>query len=106
DDQRRVKRADVAGDGGDAAGGLGTYTYTYTPSTNAPGENAWAMKTVETLPDGSTDTVYTNAYAQVMLKAHTASGQTWATYYQYDAQGRLALAAAPSAVSGYSDAYP
>ena len=33
-------------------GGLGTFTYSYTTSSNATGYNAWETRTVETLPDG------------------------------------------------------
>ena len=68
--------------------------------------NAWKTKTVETLPDSTTNTVYTNALGQVMLKVYTdASSSQWITYYRYDSQGRLILQANPSAVSGFSDTY-
>ena len=40
--------------------GLGTFTYSYTASSNTPGFNSWATKTVETLPDGNQNIVYTN----------------------------------------------
>ena len=74
----------------------GDYRYAYTASANAAGVNAWAVKTVETLPDGNTNTVYTNASGQVMLKAYrdAATGQQWATYYMYDTAGRVVLEAA------------
>ncbi len=106
DSSRRVTKEVAGGLGCSAcAGGLGEFTYAYTTSSNATGPNSWQTKTVETLPDGTTNTVYTNAFAQVMLTAATTGGQTWTTYYQYDDAGRLVLTVAPSAVTGYSDAY-
>jgi RHS repeat-associated protein len=58
------------------------------------------MKTVEGLPDGNENIVYTNAYGEVMLSIYhdTASNLNWPTFYQYDNQGRLLLQADPSAV--------
>jgi len=87
--------------------GQGTYTFAYTTSTNAAGYNSWATKTVVTLPSNAVQTVYTNAYAQVMLSAiaDPVSGVTDVTYYRYNSLGQVVLVAAPSAVSGYSDSY-
>jgi len=87
--------------------GQGTYTFAYTTSTNAAGYNSWATKTVVTLPSNAVQTVYTNAYAQVMLDAVTdpTTGVTNVTYYRYNSLGQVILEAAPSAVSGYSDSY-
>jgi hypothetical protein len=87
--------------------GLGTYTYSYTASSNTPDFNSWAMKTVVTAPDGSTDTVYTNFAGEVMLDDHhdPVSNQDWDSFYQYNSSGQVILAAAPSAVLGYSDTY-
>jgi hypothetical protein len=89
------------------AGGLGTFTYAYTTSTNPVGFNSWATKTVETLPDGNSNTVYSNAYGEVMLAVYqdAASGLTWDTFDQYDGAGRIILQAEPSAVTGYSESY-
>jgi RHS repeat-associated protein len=94
------------------SGGLGTSTYSYTASANAPGYNSWAMKTVETLPDGNQDVVYTNAAGEVMLSVYrgTAAGDptnglSWDTFSQYDGQGRVVLQASPSAVSGFDDSH-
>jgi RHS repeat-associated protein len=109
DAQHRVTKAVLAGDGTTegGAGGQGTYTYSYTTSGNAAGFNSWAVKTVEALPDGSQNTVYTNAYAEPMLVAFkdAGSGQTWDTYYRFDGQGRLILQAQPSALTGYDDTH-
>ena len=108
DSQHRTTK-DVAQGAGCSAcsGGLGTFTYSYTSSTNAAGYNSWATKTVETLPDGNQNIVYTNAYGEVMLKVYqdASSGLNWDAFYQYDGVGHVTLAAAPSAVTGYNDAY-
>jgi RHS repeat-associated protein len=108
DSQQRVTQETVAGAGdSQTGGGLGTYTFSYTASGNTPGFNSWSHKTVVTNPDGSTDTVYTNFVAEVMLDDHydPASGQHWDSFYAYNNNGQLTLAAAPSAVTGYSDTY-
>jgi hypothetical protein len=91
------------------SGGLGTFTFSYSANLNNPplAVNSWANKTIETLPDGSTNTVYTNGYGEVMLNiAHDASsGLNAETFYKYDTAGRLILHGSPSAVSGYSETY-
>ena len=88
--------------------GLGTFTYSYTSSTNPDGYNAWQVKTVETLPDFSTNTVYTNFAGQVMLKDFhdAATGLDTIDYWQYDDSGHLILHANPSAVTGYDETEP
>jgi RHS repeat-associated protein len=109
DSSQHVTQAVIAGDGSTEGSGtgLGTYTYSYSTSTNAAGYNSWATKTVETLPDGNQNIIYTNAYGEVMLAVYqdATSGLKWDTYYQYDSAGRLILQAQPSAVTGYSDSY-
>jgi YD repeat-containing protein len=109
DGQQRVTQKVLAGAGSSAAtpAGLGTFTYAYTTSSNADGYNSWAVKTVETLPDGNSNTVYTNTYGEVMLRSYqdAASGLVWNWFTAYDANGRVTLQAAPSAVTGYNDAY-
>lgn len=89
------------------SGGLGTFTYTYDTSSNAPGYNSWAVKTVMTHPDGSTDTIYSNYAGETMLDSFTdaTTGITTDTYYRYDSEGRVILEAMPSAVTGYDDNY-
>ncbi len=82
-----------------------TYTYTANSAAGTMDPNVWATKTVETLPDGSTNTVYTNALGQVMLTARSDGTSTWVSYTKYDAAGRVILTADPSAVTGYSDSY-
>jgi RHS repeat-associated protein len=110
DTQQRVTQKVVAGAGSSAAtpAGLGTFTSAYTASGNAAGYNSWAVKTVETLPDGNSNTVYTNTYGEVMLRSYrdAGSGLVWNWFTKYDANGRIQLQAAPSAVTGYDDTKP
>jgi RHS repeat-associated protein len=105
DSLRHVTKETLQGAGGTSGNGLGTTTFTYGVSTFAAGYNSWTYKAVETLPDGSTNTVYSNYAGEVMLTAFTSGSQTWLTYHQYDSQGRLMLTAQPSAVTGYSESY-
>ena len=53
------------------SGGQGEFTYAYTANSAAGpfDPNGWAVKTVETLPNGTTNTVYTNGAGEVMLSA-------------------------------------
>ncbi|MDY3558158.1 hypothetical protein R5W23_001057 [Gemmata sp. JC673] len=86
------------------SGGQGVFTYTYT-TNSARGlleTNAWATKTVEALPDGSTNTLYTNAFGQVMLGGADGTSQ-WLSDTRYDADGRVVLEAGPTTVTGYSE---
>jgi hypothetical protein len=108
DSQQRVTQETAQGAGdSQTGGGLGTYTFAYTNSGKTPGFNVWNTKTVVTNPDGSTDTVYSNAFAEVMLDDHLdpASSVHTIAFWAYNNQGELVLAAAPSAVTGYSDSY-
>jgi RHS repeat-associated protein len=108
DDQQRVTEAVIQGQGCTAcSGGLGTYTYSYTASGNPAGYNSWSVKTVEALPDGNQNTVYSNFAGEPMLQVYqdTTTGQQWETFYQYDSQGRVTLTANPSAVTGYDDSH-
>ncbi len=103
---RSVTSEDVQGASCACNGGLGTYSFAYGFSTFSDDYNHWKVKTVETLPDGSENIVFTNYAGQVLLSVYhdTTTGQKWATYYRYDSAGRLVLEAEPSAVSGYSEA--
>ncbi|OWK35000.1 Alkaline phosphatase [Fimbriiglobus ruber] len=108
----QVSSTTQAGDGASGTGGgLGTYTYTYTANTSYTGlftPDVWDTKTVETLPDGNENIVYTNAFGAIILKVYedTTTSQQWATYYRYDTAGQLVLEASPSAVTGYNDSLP
>jgi RHS repeat-associated protein len=108
DSQHRVTQAVVQGQGcSSCSGGQGTYNYSYTTSSNPAGPNSWATKTVETLPDGNQNTVYTNSYGEAMLSAYTdtTTDQTWDTFTAYNSAGQVTLQASPSAVTGYDDSY-
>jgi RHS repeat-associated protein len=69
--------------------------------------NSWATKTVETLPDGNQNIVYTNSAGGMMVKDYrdTTASQDWITYWKYDTDGRPVLQAEPSAVTGYDDTH-
>ena len=87
-------------------GGALTYHFAYQESGNASGFNSWAVKTIETLPDGNQNTVYTNHAGQVMLKVFTADGHKQSTYYQYDEEGKGLLKAESSAVAAHNEGSP
>ena len=108
DSQMRVSKEVAQGAGcSSCSGGLGTFTYSYTLSNNPAGYNSWAVKTVETLPDGNENIVYSNYAGEQMLSVFmdTTTGQQWRTFYQYDGQGRVLEMANPSAVTGYDDSH-
>lgn len=78
------------------------FAYSANPRSPTPGYNVWSTKTVQTLPDGSTITVYTNYVGRPMLYVYTDSGGSnrWATFYLYDnTSGLLLWEAQPSAVA-------
>jgi RHS repeat-associated protein len=89
-----------------AAGGSLSYRFTRTVSGNPNGYNNWTYKTVEVLPDGTQNIVYTNYAAQVILSVYQSGSQQWFNYNQYDGGGRLVLAASSAAVQGFSEASP
>jgi hypothetical protein len=88
--------------------GLGEYQYSYEPNYVEDGTaidyNLWSTKTVETLPNSSTDTVYTNFAGEVLLSdSHDAvTGIDSDTFYIYDSSGRLLYEFDPSAIASYS----
>jgi hypothetical protein len=108
DPTQRVTKAVIRGAGNSgSAGGLGTFTYQYTTSYFFDdGPNSWWEKAVETRPDGTQETVYTNAAGEPMLDVVTSGTQSWADFYQYDASGRVLLHAHPSAVTGWDETSP
>ena len=109
DSSHRVTEEIAAGAGSSdgSSPGLGTFTYGYTASSNTPGLNSWAMKTVETLPDGNSNMVYTNAAGEVMLSDHhdATTGQDWDTFDEYDSLGHVILDGRPVGGHGYNDSY-
>ena len=113
DSARRVSLEKTAGAGSNlgSGDGRGTTTYSYSQSTNGDDYNSWKYKTVVTLPDGSTDTVYANYLQQVMLKVHRASTVVSPEFYHYDSMGNIDMYAHPSAFQAdgsghyYDDTY-
>ena len=108
DSSGRATSVTSAGAGDSTGTGQGTATYGYTPNSAAglADPNVWKNKAVETLPDGSTNTVYTNGSGQVMLRVFTdPASNVWRWYTKYDAAGRPVLAAGPSVVTGFSESY-
>ncbi len=103
DSMMRVIQAQVQGTGCTSCSGVGTFNYSYLTSSNSPGMNSWQVKTVETLQDGVTNTVYTNSAGEVMLRDFTMP-QHWDFFNEYDSQGRRILTAAPSAVFTFDEA--
>ncbi len=89
------------------AGGSGASAVVYTTSAFADGYNNWRTKAVQTLADGTVNAVYANFAGQALLTVvqPVGSSDQWCAYQRYDSAGRLVLTAAPSAVSGYDDAY-
>lgn len=81
------------------SGGAGTYTFAYEAGSGTDFET-WAMKTTETRPDGSTNTVFSNTYGQVLLEVLTDGSDQWADFYKYDDTGRMVMHANPSAING------
>ncbi len=84
--------------------GQGTFTYSRSGNTNSgytDDVNHWATKTIETLPDGNTNTIYSNYLGQTMLKVftETSSGHEWGTYYSYDVYTHAVQWAEPSALN-------
>src|SRR5262249_45251326 len=77
--------------------------------------NVWAVKTIETLPDGNLNVVYSNSAGQVMLRAFVDNhdpanpaleGRQWVTFNEYGFDGLISETAQPSAVTGYDEDSP
>ncbi len=99
DDEQRVVLETVEA-------GTRTFQFSYTASGNLEGYNSWQQKTIETLPDGSQNTVYSNHLGQILLKQFSNGSDSWTEYHQYDAHDMEILVASPSAVQGYDDTRP
>jgi len=98
DSSGRVYQATIAGQGGGSSG-QGTFTYAYSSSSNSASFNHWANKTVETLPDSSTETVYSNYAGEPMLEVEGSGGDQWGTFYEYNSSGQVILEASPSSIN-------
>ena len=96
DDERRCTLEKVQG-------GSMTFEYAYSESTNPAGVNSWKNKTVETRPDNSTFTVFSNEAGQTMLSELKEGSDTWLSFYKYNSDNRLILQATPAAITGYDE---
>ncbi|MEO8497331.1 MAG: hypothetical protein ABI614_19850, partial [Planctomycetota bacterium] len=96
DEDRRVTKEIVQG-------GSRTFTFAYSESGNADGSNSWKTKTVETLPGGTQNVVYSNYAGQTMLHVFKDGDDEWLEFWKYDDDARAILHANPSAISGYDD---
>ena len=94
DEQQRVTRESING-------GAQVYSLSYTQSSFTNGYNSWLTKTVETLPDGTLNTVYCSYAGRIMLRTLKSGSDEWHHFYEYDSTCRIILAASPSAISGY-----
>ncbi len=83
------------------------YRFAYSASGNFIGYNNWQTKTVETLPDGSQNIVYTNHLGRVLIKDFVKGSDHWIEYNRYhDELGTVILYATPAAVEGYDESQP
>ncbi|HUY36901.1 MAG TPA: hypothetical protein VMV69_29550, partial [Pirellulales bacterium] len=87
-------------------GGLYPFTFAFTTNAN-PGYfddyDNWKTKTVETRPDGATNTVYCNYVADVILKQLSSAAETWIEAVHFNNGGDVDQYAHPAAVAGFDD---
>jgi len=90
-------------------GGTLAFSYSRADSNHTDRFNHWKTKTVETLPDGHKQVVYTNSAAQPILKVFVKvvnqqeTNDKWYDYFKYDDAGRLIWRGASSAVQSYDE---
>ncbi len=99
DSQRRVTRETVLS-------GSQTYDFEYFESGNDDDINHWQTKTIETLPNGNQNIVYSNYLGQTMLKVFQSGTNQWIDFWRYADNKRVIVHAHPSAVTGFDEAYP
>lgn len=89
-----------------------TFGFTRTPNPVPPPAqdfNAWALKTTEARPDGSTRTVYTNFAGQAIFTVYSATPpgalepEQWYGWKRYDGAGRTLQEASSSAIAGFDE---
>ncbi|HVA45187.1 MAG TPA: RHS repeat-associated core domain-containing protein [Pirellulales bacterium] len=87
-------------------GGLYTHRFAFTTNTN-PGYfndfNNWKTKTVETRPDGSVVTAYSNFVQGVLLKQLASGSQKWIEAVHFNDRADVDQYAYPSAVASFDD---
>ncbi|OWK38390.1 hypothetical protein [Fimbriiglobus ruber] len=90
-----------------SATGQGTYTFSYVANPHRPDQaaNVWATETIETLPSGTQNLLYSNGFGETMLMVtrDPATGQEWDAFTAFDSAGRVTLTADAAAVTGYDD---
>jgi len=85
----------------------GLTLYEYTSSANADEFNYWKYKTIETRPDGSHHTVYTNYASQVILKHLSAPSTSVTEFFDREiSDGQIVRHASPSAIISFDDTTP
>jgi YD repeat-containing protein len=83
-----------------------TYTFAYTSSSFSNDYNQWQTKTVEGLPNGAENIVYSNYAGQTMLKVYQSGSDKWYVFHKYNASGNLIMTAESSAITGYDETSP
>jgi RHS repeat-associated protein len=88
-------------------GGSQTYTFAYEKSDSLKDYNKWKIKTTLLRPDGAVETVYSNGYAQTMLRVLKASSAVdaavWYKGYTYSNTGKRVLTAESSAIQSVDE---
>jgi RHS repeat-associated protein len=88
------------------SGGV-TFTVTNNPLAPANNVNTWQRKSIEALPDGNQNIVYTNHLGQAVMKVRkeVSSGKEWRTWFLRDSAGRVIQEATPEAVIGLNESF-
>lgn len=88
-------------------GGTTADTFAYSTSGFSDGENNWKYKTVQTLPNATTLTVYSNYRGTPILHVYTDSNGTdkWYKFWRYNSDCQVVIEAESSAITGYDEAY-
>jgi hypothetical protein len=84
------------------------FTFSYWTNPDAPDYsdvNVWNTQTIETLPDGSQNRVYSNAASQPLLTIlqEAVTGYQWYSYIQYDTLFNQILQANSAAVASVTE---
>ncbi|WP_166442703.1 RHS repeat domain-containing protein [Phragmitibacter flavus] len=92
-------------------GGTQEFTFQYGSNPVQPSlddVNIWNTRTVENLPDGSQNRVYTNKAGKVILHVHEdlVTSRKWYQYTQYNSQFQAILQASPAAIASVTEPTP
>ena len=100
DNQRRVVKEKVDG-------GTQTFSFQYFMGSVSSSSSVWLSKTIETLPDGSQKTIYTNKDGNILLTSEQKSSNSnepkIVNFYEYDLSGRESQHFTPDAINSYSE---